>query len=74
MSVPVAFEIGLQGDWWRKGRAGPGFERDLEQALAAAIAIPPSARLVLTEGDYLLLLDGGWERVGCVAAPRPHVR
>lgn len=41
----------------------PGFERDLEQPLAAAIAIPPSARLVVTEGNYLLLPDGGWERV-----------
>jgi pantothenate kinase len=41
----------------------PGFERDLEQPVAAAIAIPPTARLVLTEGNYLLLPDGGWERV-----------
>lgn len=41
----------------------PGFERDLEQPIAAAIAIPPSARLVLTEGNYLLLPAGGWERV-----------
>ena len=41
----------------------PGFERDLEQPLAAAIAIEPSARLVLTEGNYLLLPDRGWERV-----------
>ncbi|MCY4726861.1 nucleoside/nucleotide kinase family protein [Nocardioides sp. STR2] len=41
----------------------PGFERDLEQPVAAAIAIPPSARLVVTEGNYLLLPDGGWERV-----------
>ena len=41
----------------------PGFERDLEQPLAAAIAIPPSARLVVTEGNYLLLPDSGWERV-----------
>ena len=41
----------------------PGFERDLEQPIAAAIAIPPSARLVVTEGNYLLLPDGGWERV-----------
>ena len=41
----------------------PGFERDLEQPLAAAIAIPPSARLVVTEGNYLLLPDDGWERV-----------
>jgi pantothenate kinase len=41
----------------------PGFERDLEQPIAAAIAIPPTARLVVTEGNYLLLPDDGWERV-----------
>ena len=41
----------------------PGFERDLEQPIAAAIAIEPSARLVVTEGNYLLLPSGGWERV-----------
>ncbi len=41
----------------------PGFERDVEQPIAAAIAIPPSARLVITEGNYLLLPDGGWELV-----------
>ena len=41
----------------------PGFERELEQPVAAALAIPPSARLVVTEGNYLLLADGGWERV-----------
>ncbi|GAA1934354.1 nucleoside/nucleotide kinase family protein [Nocardioides hwasunensis] len=41
----------------------PGFERGLEQPVAAALAIPPSARLVLTEGNYLLLPDGGWKHV-----------
>jgi pantothenate kinase len=41
----------------------PGFERDLEQPIAAAIAIPAAARLVVTEGNYLLLPDGGWEHV-----------
>ena len=41
----------------------PGFERDLEQPIAAAIAIPSAARLVVTEGNYLLLPDGGWEQV-----------
>ena len=41
----------------------PGFQRVLEQPLAAAIAILPSARLVVTEGNYLLLPSGGWERV-----------
>lgn len=41
----------------------PGFERELEQPIAGAIEIPPTARLVVTEGNYLLLPDGGWERV-----------
>jgi pantothenate kinase len=38
----------------------PGFERRLEQPLAAAIAVPPEARLVITEGNYLLLEDAQW--------------
>lgn len=45
----------------------PGFERTLEQPLAGAIAVPRSARLVITEGNYLLLwpavrplLDSAW--------------
>ena len=40
----------------------PAFERDLEQPLAGAIAVPPEARLVVTEGNYLLL-DGPWAEV-----------
>jgi len=40
----------------------PAFERDLEQPLAGAIAVPPSVRLVVTEGNYLLL-DGPWSAV-----------
>jgi pantothenate kinase len=38
----------------------PGFERTLEQPLAAALVIPPSARLVVTEGNYLLLPSAPW--------------
>lgn len=38
----------------------PGFERRLEQPLAAAIAVPPEARLIITEGNYLLLEDAPW--------------
>ncbi|MBY8840186.1 nucleoside/nucleotide kinase family protein [Streptomyces sp. SP2-10] len=41
----------------------PGFERVLEQPLAGAIPVPPEARLVVTEGNYLLLTDGPWARV-----------
>ncbi|MGW0883514.1 nucleoside/nucleotide kinase family protein [Streptomyces sp. NPDC002671] len=41
----------------------PGFERVLEQPLAGAIRVPPTARLVVTEGNYLLLREGSWHRV-----------
>lgn len=40
----------------------PGFDRTLEQPLAAALVVLPSARLVVTEGNYLLLDDPGWTR------------
>ena len=41
----------------------PAFERDLEQPLAGAIAVGPDVRLVITEGNYLLLDDGPWAPV-----------
>ncbi|MEU6357671.1 nucleoside/nucleotide kinase family protein [Streptomyces sp. NPDC047072] len=37
----------------------PGFERVLEQPIAGAIPVLPTARLIVTEGNYLLL----WPRV-----------
>ena len=40
----------------------PGFDRTLEQPLAAALVVLPPARLVVTEGNYLLLDDPQWER------------
>ncbi|SEB68501.1 hypothetical protein SAMN04489806_1501 [Paramicrobacterium humi] len=33
----------------------PGFERDLEQPLAAAIGVDPDVEVIITEGNYLLL-------------------
>ncbi|MEU4660004.1 nucleoside/nucleotide kinase family protein [Streptomyces sp. NPDC023723] len=41
----------------------PGFERVLEQPIAGAVPVGPAARLVVTEGNYLLLDDGAWSRV-----------
>ncbi|NEC84467.1 nucleoside/nucleotide kinase family protein [Streptomyces sp. SID12501] len=41
----------------------PGFERVLEQPVAGAIPVFPSARLVVTEGNYLLLAERSWSRV-----------
>src|SRR5262249_4437569 len=37
--------------------------RVLEQPIAGAVAVPPTARLVVTEGNYLLLGTGVWPRV-----------
>lgn len=58
----------------------PMFERDLEQPLAGAIPVPRAARLVLTEGNYLLLTGGRWSAVRPLldevwfCAPDPQVR
>jgi pantothenate kinase len=58
----------------------PMFERDLEQPIAGAIPVPRAARLVLTEGNYLLLEDGRWREVRPLldevwfCAPDPEVR
>ncbi len=38
----------------------PGFERTLEQPLAGAVVVPGGARLVVTEGNYLLLDQPEW--------------
>lgn len=40
----------------------PGFDRVLEQPVAGALVVPPTAQLVLTEGNYLLLDDPVWGR------------
>ncbi|MEU4428641.1 nucleoside/nucleotide kinase family protein [Actinoplanes sp. NPDC024001] len=41
----------------------PGFERVLEQPIAGAIGLPRTARLIVTEGNYLLLGDERWRAV-----------
>jgi pantothenate kinase len=38
----------------------PGFDRTLEQPLAAALVVLPTAQLVITEGNYLLLEHPSW--------------
>jgi pantothenate kinase len=38
----------------------PGFRRDLEEPIAGAVPVPPRIRLVVTEGNYLLLPDEPW--------------
>jgi len=41
----------------------PHFDRQLEEPIAGAIAVPASARLIVTEGNYLLLEDPPWSAV-----------
>jgi pantothenate kinase len=59
----------------------PGFDRAIEQTLPDAIAITPAAKLVVVEGNYLLLDRPGWQNVRplldevwYVDAPRPLLR
>ncbi|TCB97634.1 nucleoside/nucleotide kinase family protein [Micromonospora zingiberis] len=41
----------------------PEFRRDLEEPIAGAIEVPPEVRLVVTEGNYLLIPEWPWEEV-----------
>ncbi|GAB2594090.1 nucleoside/nucleotide kinase family protein [Paractinoplanes abujensis] len=41
----------------------PRFDRNLDEPVAAAIRVDHEVPLVVTEGNYLLARDGGWERV-----------
>ena len=41
----------------------PQFLREIEEAIAGSIAIPADTRLIITEGNYLLLDRGHWSRV-----------
>jgi pantothenate kinase len=38
----------------------PEFRREIEEPIAGAIPVLPETRLVITEGNYLLLDDGPW--------------
>ena len=41
----------------------PAYRRGLEEPIAASIAVPATARVVLTEGNYLLSPDEPWSRI-----------
>jgi pantothenate kinase len=41
----------------------PAFHRDIEEPVAGEIAVPADARLVITEGNYLLMDEGAWRDV-----------
>ncbi|MHC1478841.1 nucleoside/nucleotide kinase family protein [Frateuria aurantia] len=45
----------------------PAFRREIDEPIAAEIAVPAEIPLVITEGNYLLLDDAPWDRVrGCL--------
>lgn len=44
----------------------PEFRREIEEPIAGAIAVLPATRLVITEGNYLLLEDGAWAGVAAL--------
>jgi len=41
----------------------PVFRREVNDAIAGAIAVPPEIRLVITEGNYLLFDEAPWNEV-----------
>ncbi|MEO6827103.1 MAG: nucleoside/nucleotide kinase family protein [Microbacteriaceae bacterium] len=41
----------------------PVFDREIEESIANAVAVPATTPLVVTEGNYLLLEAGGWPGV-----------
>ncbi|WP_431727767.1 nucleoside/nucleotide kinase family protein [Verrucosispora sp. TAA-831] len=41
----------------------PEFRRELEEPIAGAIEVPPEVRLVVTEGNYLLVPDWPWDEM-----------
>ena len=52
----------------------PAFDRSIEQPVAGAIAVPPEAGLVVTEGNYLLLDEPRWRAVRAELDEVWHVR
>jgi len=67
MGAPDTFDVGGFLDVLRRVRAGeavdaPGFDRVAEESEPGALPIPSDARVVVVEGNYLLLDSDGWEQ------------
>jgi len=41
----------------------PGFDRAVDEPIAGAVAITPATRLVVAEGNYLLVDEEPWSRI-----------
>lgn len=67
--APDTFDVGGYAHMLKRLRenaeeavAVPVFDRDIEIARAGARLVPRSARIIVTEGNYLLLRDEPWVR------------
>lgn len=66
--APDTFDAAGYVNLLRRIRAQPGhevvyapvFRREMEEAVGGAIAVLPDTRLIVTEGNYLLLQDAPW--------------
>jgi pantothenate kinase len=45
----------------------PAYDRSIEEAVAAAVPVDPDVRLVITEGNYLLVHRTPWSEVNFIA-------
>lgn len=68
--APDTFDAAGYGELLRRLRRpepgtvyAPDFDRTLDEPVAGSIAVPPEVRLVVTEGNYLLLPQGLWPSV-----------
>lgn len=46
----------------------PAFERTVDEPVAGSIPIPPEARLIIAEGNYLLIDQDPWSRIPALLA------
>jgi pantothenate kinase len=58
--VNLLSRLAAQGD---ETVYAPEFRREIEEPIAGAVAIRPDHRVIVTEGNYLLLADQPWRRV-----------
>jgi pantothenate kinase len=63
--APETFDVGGYAALLRRIARGdtvwaPGFERSLEQPIAQSLPVTANTRIVITEGNYLLLPDKAW--------------
>ena len=68
--APDTFEVAAYADLLARLKnqqeelvLAPDFDRTIDAPVAAAVAIHKRVPLVITEGNYLLHKNGGWERV-----------